>query len=38
MGRDRESPQLIFSHLQGTDISYRFKETKEQGAGNKRYV
>jgi hypothetical protein len=29
------STQLIFGHLQGTNMSYRFKQTKELGAGDK---
>jgi hypothetical protein len=31
----RVSSQLIFSHLQGKNMSYRFKLTKELGAGDK---
>jgi hypothetical protein len=34
-GRGRVSTQLIFSHLWGTEMSYRFKQTKELGAGDK---
>jgi hypothetical protein len=34
-GRGRVSSQLVFSHLWGTDMSYRFKLTKELGAGSK---
>jgi hypothetical protein len=34
MGRGRVSTQLTFSLLQGTDLSYRFKYTKELGAGD----
>jgi hypothetical protein len=29
VGRGRGSTQLIFGHLQGTDMSYRFKYTNE---------
>jgi hypothetical protein len=35
MGRGRVSTQLILSHLCGTDMSYRFKQTKDLGAGDK---
>jgi hypothetical protein len=38
LGRGRVSTQLIFSHLWHTDISYRFKQTKELGTGDKRYT
>jgi hypothetical protein len=31
MGRGKVSTQPIFSHLQGIDMSYRFKETGGQG-------
>jgi hypothetical protein len=33
MGRGRVSTQLIFSHLWDSDMSYRFKQTKELGQG-----
>jgi hypothetical protein len=35
MGRGRVSTQLIFSHLQGIDMSYKFKYTKELEIGDK---
>jgi hypothetical protein len=35
VGRGRIGTQLIFSHLQGADMSYRFKYTKDLGAGDK---
>jgi hypothetical protein len=35
MGRGRVSTPLIFKHLLGTDMSYKFKYTKELGAGTK---
>jgi hypothetical protein len=35
VGRGRISIQLILSHLWGTDMSYRFKKTKELGIGDK---
>jgi hypothetical protein len=34
VGRARVSTLLIFSYLRGTDMSYRFKQTKKLGAGN----
>jgi hypothetical protein len=34
VGRGRISTQPIFSHLQGTDMSYRVKWTKELGTGH----
>jgi hypothetical protein len=36
--RGRGSTQPILSHLQGTDISYRFNYTRELRAGPKMYV
>jgi hypothetical protein len=38
MGRGKISTQLIFIHLQVTNISYRFIYTKELGARGKRYA
>jgi hypothetical protein len=38
MGRGRVSTQLILSHLQDTDMSCRFKQTKEQVTGDKKYA
>jgi hypothetical protein len=35
MGRGRVSTQLIFNHLQGTGMSYRFKKTKKLRAVDK---
>jgi hypothetical protein len=31
----KRQSKLIFGHLWGTDMIYRFKETKELGAGDK---
>jgi hypothetical protein len=38
VGRVRVCTQLILSHPQGTDLRYRFKKTKEQEAGDKKYA
>jgi hypothetical protein len=35
VGRGKVNTQLIFGHLRDTDMSYRFKYTKELGAGDK---
>jgi hypothetical protein len=35
VGRGIVSTQFIFSYLWGTDMSYRFKQTKELGLGAK---
>jgi hypothetical protein len=34
MGSGRVSTQLIFCHLWGTNMNYRFKYTKELGTGD----
>jgi hypothetical protein len=36
VGRGRINTQPIFSHLQGADMSCRFKQTKELGAVDKK--
>jgi hypothetical protein len=38
LGRGRVNIQLIFSHLWGTDMSYRFKQTEELGGRGQRYA
>jgi hypothetical protein len=39
VGKARVCSQPIFSHLEGTDMSYnRFKLIKELGVGDKRYA
>jgi hypothetical protein len=35
IGRGRVSTQFIFSHLWSIDMSHRFRQTKELGAGDK---
>jgi hypothetical protein len=35
LGKRQGYTQLILSHLWGTDMSYRFKQTKNWGQGTK---